>query len=213
MQLLSISFIAGLVATLATADTLTYNTNPSIISCGGAVGCVQTGPTSVTVNGTITLSYVPASGVLIGLPATSLSFGSLTVTGTGTGVSLSGIILNIVINATITGTSTTSYVAPLPNGLVTGATPTATITFSPSSTLTGATTFTVMPTVYLLPAGVIGGTTALLSAPAVAGTVTILGTVTSTPEPSSSLMMSLGFGGMLGLWRRRATRKGTSVIR
>lgn len=204
--LISFFGLVALMAGSASAATVAYTTINSTLSCNGIVGCVQDTPTSIT-DGGLTLAYVygDASGVVT---PSIINYGYLLSTGTSSGVNLSGLKLTINVLSTPPGTS-----GALPNGLVTGTISTnasgAIITFSPNNTTT---IFGTLPGVvignqfvYQVLNPILG-----LQAPTVGnpkGQTTIQGDVTSVasiPEPSTMLPI-LGLG-LIGFWRRRATR-------
>src|SRR5271168_1630759 len=142
---LLLSILAGLMANVASAGTISYNTTGSTLSCNGVGGCTQNTTTSIT-DGGITLTYNTGSGSGVATPSI-INFGNIVSTGTGTNVDVTGLLLTINVNSTPPGAAGT-----LPNGAISGTISTsnsgATITFSPDNTTTGFGT---------LPGVVIGG--------------------------------------------------------
>lgn len=200
------SSIAGLMATSVMAGTVSYNTTGSTLSCNGVAGCVQNTPTAVTVGG-LTVTYNTGSGSNVVTPSI-INLGSLVQTGTGSNVNLTGLRLIISVTSTPPGAS-----GFLPNGNISGTLSTsqsgASITFSPNNTTTGFGT---------LPGVVIGGglssftyqvlnPTLGLTSPTDADSTSIQGAVTdsSSPEPTTVLLMGAGIGAIAVL-RRRSIR-------
>lgn len=207
-KFLLISGIAGLMATAASADTISYNTTGSTLSCNGVAGCVQDTTTEVTVDG-LTFTYNPGSGSGVLTPSI-INFGDIVSTGTGMDVNISGLLLTINVNSTPPGSSGT-----LPNGAINGSISTnnsgAVLTFSPNNTTTG---FGTLPGVTI--AGSMASetyqilqTTLGLQAPTVGnpiGQTSIQGAVTSnivaTPEPTTMFLMGAGLM-LVGAFRMR----------
>ena len=197
--------LAALMATAATAGTISYNTTGSTLSCGAAAGCVQNTSTSVTLGG-LTFTYNAGLGSNVVTPSI-INLGNIVTTGSGSMTSAAGLQLSININSTPPGGN-----GAIPNGLISGTistnASTAIITFSPNNTTTGFGT---------LPGVNIGGvatyqvlnTSLGLQAPTVGnplGQTTIQGTVTSTtPEPGSMLLLSSGLIGVY-LTRKKVAR-------
>ena len=201
--------LAALMASAVSAGTVSYNTTGSTLSCGASVGCVQNTSTSVTIGG-LTFTYNSGSGSGVVTPSI-INLGNIVSTGTSAGSNVTGLVLTINVNSTPPGGS-----GALPNGAISGTVSTsqsgATITFSPSNTTTGFGT---------LPGVVIGGgvssftyqvlnTTLGLQAPTVGnpiGQTSIQGAVTdsSSPEPTTLVLMGAGLG-VVAMLRRRAVR-------
>jgi hypothetical protein len=209
--LISVFAVAGVLATIASASTINYNTTGSILSCNGVGGCTQNTTTSVTIGG-LTFTYNTGSGSGVITPSI-INLGNIVSTGTGTSVNVTGLLLSIDVNSTPPGSNGT-----LPNGAISGTISTSTsgasLFFSPNNTTTGFGT---------LPGVVIGNgaqsftyqilnPTQGLQAPTVGnpiGQTSIQGTVTdtsvaATPEPMPLLMISAGLD-VIGLIRRRTT--------
>ncbi len=196
--------LVGLMAGVASAGTISYDTTGSTLSCNGSAGCVQNTPTSIT-DGGLTLTYNSGSGANVSTPSI-INFGNIVSSGTGVS-NLTGLLVTINVNSTLPGSP-----GALPNGEFTGVLGTNNsllISFpsGPNNTTTGFGT---------LPGVVIGDqytyqvlqTTLGIQPPSVgnpAGETSIQGAVTdsSVPEPSTLLPM-LGLG-LVFLWRR-ATR-------
>jgi len=188
--------LAFLTAALASASTINYNTTGSTLSCNGVAGCVQNTSTSIT-DGGLTFTYNAGSGSGVVTPSI-INFGNLLSTGTGTNVNLTGVLLTINVNSTPPGSSGT-----LTNGVFSGLISTnnsgTTILFSPNNTTTG---FGTLPGVVISGGGnsftyQILNPSVGLQAPTVGnpiGQTSIQGAVTdtSTPEPTSLLLMSSG---------------------
>jgi len=182
------------------ADIISYDTTGSALSCNGVGGCVQNTTQSVTVGG-LTLTYNPGSGSSVVTPSI-INLGDIVSTGTGSNVSMTGLLLTIDVFSTPPGSS-----GDLPNGAISGTLSTSnsstTILFSPNNTTTGFGT---------LPGVVIGNETYQVLNPSLGledptdgnpvGQTSIQGAVTTTPEPGSGVLL-LGGIGLLGL----ATRK------
>jgi hypothetical protein len=204
--LLAVLFLA-ISAPAAFADTISYNTTGSTLSCNGVGGCVQNTTTSVT-DGGLTLTYNAGSGSGVVTPSI-INLGNLVSIGTGTGVNLTGLLLTINVNSTPPGAGGT-----LPNGSIAGSlstnSSTSIITFSPNNTTTG---FGTLPGVIISGGGFSETYQVLnpslgLQPPTVGnpvGQTSIQGAVTSvatTPEPSSVYFM-LGTVGLLFGMRKR----------
>jgi hypothetical protein len=203
----SLGIVALMLAGIAAApnvkaDTINYNTTGSTLSCNGVGGCVQNTTTSVTVGG-LTMTYNSGSGSGVVTPSI-INLGNIVSTGTGTNVSLSGLLLTINVNSTPPGGS-----GALPNGAVSGTLSTSnsstTIFFSPNTTTTGFGTLpgvTIGNEVYQVLNPSLG-----LQAPTVGnpiGQTSIQGAVSSLPAPEAgSGMMLLGGIGLLGLGMRK----------
>ncbi len=201
--------LVGLMAASASADTISYNTTGSTLSCNGISGCVQDASTEITLGG-LTLTYNSGSGMNVGTPS-YINLGTIVSTGTGTNITMTGLLLTIDINSTPGGFGS------LPNGTISGKLSTnssgASINFSPSNTTTS---FGMLPGLVLEASDVlytyqVANTSLALVAPQSGipgqlGQTSIQGDVTSAdiPEPSD-LLPILGLG-LIGLWRRRATR-------
>jgi hypothetical protein len=212
--LLLLSSLAGLMATVASAGTINYNTTGSTLSCNGVVGCVQNTTTSIT-DGGLTFTYNTGSGSGVATPSI-INFGNIVTTGTGTSVNVTGFLLTINVNSTPPGAGGT-----LPNGSISGTLSTnnsgAVITFGPDNTTTGFGT---------LPGEIIaGGSQAFtyqilnptlgLEAPTVGnpvGETSIQGAVTDTsaPEPATLIPMAAGLCA-IGLFRRRRNASRATV--
>jgi hypothetical protein len=201
--LISLFGLVALMAGSASAATIAYTTVNSTLSCNGIVGCVQNGTKGVTLDGTLSIVYNFGSGSNIKTPS-NINLGNIVTSGTGSNIDLTGLKLTINVLSTPPGTS-----GALPNGSVSGTISVdqslASITFSPSNTTTSFGT---------LPGVNIGGivyqvkqTTLDIQEPTDGdplGETTIQGAVSAIPEPSTMLPI-LGLG-LIGLWRRRATR-------
>jgi hypothetical protein len=199
-KLLLLSGIAGLMAITASAGTINYDTDGSTLSCGTAASCVQDTASSVTLDGTLTLSYNAGSGVDVITPSI-INFGNIISTGTGSALLTNGLVLSINVDSTPPGTN-----GSLPNGSIAGQISTsssgAIITFSPNNTTTS---FGTLPGVVISGGGVsvtyqVLQTSLGLQAPTIGnpvGQTTIQGAVTSTgtPEPGSILLLSTGLIG------------------
>ncbi len=139
---LACAFVSLLLTTQSLA-VVNYNTTGSTLSCNGVVGCVQNTSTSVSTGG-LTFTYNTGSGSGI-TPPSIINLGNIVSSGTGSNVSVAGILLTINVNSTPPGVGGT-----LPNGAVTGTLSTsgsrATLSFSPSNTTT---TFGTLPGVIL----------------------------------------------------------------
>ncbi len=201
-KLLLTTGIAALFAVGASAGTVTYDTNGSTLLCGGAASCVQNGGTQVILGGTLTLTYNPGQGTNVVTPSI-INLGNIMSSGTGSSLLTNGLTLSINVNSTPPGGS-----GQLPNGAITGSISTngstSIINFSPSNITT---TFGTLPGV------VIGGfatyqvlnTSLGLQAPTIGnpiGQTTIQGTVSTTPEPGSIILLSTGLVGLF-LGRKR----------
>ena len=192
-KLLLTTGLAALMATAASAGTVSYDTNGSSLSCNGIAGCVQNTATSVTLGGSLTMIYTAGAGVNVVTPSI-INLGNITTSGGGSLLSAAGLRLSINVNSTPHGGN-----GALPNGSISGTistnNSTALISFSPSNITTSFGT---------LPGVTIGGvatyqvlnTSLGLQAPTVGnpmGQTTIQGAVTSSaPEPGSILLLSTG---------------------
>ena len=221
--------LATLIASAASAGTISYNTLGSTLLCGGAVGCVQNGGSTVTLadaNGQITLTYATATALNVVFPSfIGLGHVDITVTGTPGTFALSGILLTINVNSQPPGAGGT-----LPNGYLSGSisasSSTGVINFSPSNTSStlcpacpgvvigsgvNAVVYQVATTSISLPSpiGGIGPLNERATAIAAATTVsssTIGGVVTTpgaaAPEPGTWFLLSTALIS-LGLARKR----------
>jgi len=126
--------IAALVWVAASAGTIDYNTTGSVLSCNGVGGCTQNTTTSITIGG-ITMTYNSASGSGVVTPSI-LNYGNLVLTGTGSNVNFTGVLLSINVNSTPPGAA-----GVLPSAFVSGSVSTnsssLSITSSPNNTTTG----------------------------------------------------------------------------
>jgi hypothetical protein len=111
--------------------TVNYNTTGSTLSCNGKPGCVQNTTTSITIGG-VSLTYNSGSGAGVVLPSI-VNLGNLVATGSGTNVTLSGLLLTINVNSTPPGAGGT-----LPNGVANGTMSTneslTIVSFAPATT-------------------------------------------------------------------------------
>jgi hypothetical protein len=136
MKVLFLVFwVAGVLATTASASLINYNTTGSTLSCNGVAGCVQNTTTSITIVGGLTFTYNTGSGSNVLTPSI-INLGNIVTTGTGTNVNVTGLLLTINVNSTPPGAGGT-----LPNGAISGSISTnssgATLLFSPNNTTTG----------------------------------------------------------------------------
>ena len=192
--------LAALMATAASAGTVTYDNGGSTLSCGAAVSCVQNGNLQVILGGTLTITYNPGSGTNVVTPSL-INLGNLVTGGTGSALLASGVVLNINVNSTPPGAAGLIQSGNI-NGSISTNSSTAFITFSPNNTTTSFGT---------LPGIVIGGVvtyqvtqTSLGLVPPTDGNpigqTTIQGAVTQAPEPGTMLLLS---GGLIGIYFTR----------
>lgn len=201
-KLLLTTGIAALFAITASAGTVTYDTNGSSLLCGAAASCVQNGATQVILGGSLTLTYTFGQGTNVVTPSI-INLGNIMSSGRGSSLLTNGLTLTINVNSNPPGGA-----GQLPSGSISGSIATngssSILSFAPSNTTTSFGT---------LPGVVIGGfvtyqvlNTALgLQAPTVGnpiGQTTIQGTVSTTPEPGSILLLSTGLVGVF-LGRKR----------
>ncbi len=217
-----------MLSTVASANTISYNTLGSTLSCASAANCVQTTAATVVlgnVNGQISLTYIKATGLNVAFPGPiDLGHVDISVTGTPGTFSLNGILLTINVNSLPPGAGGT-----LPNGAFSGSisasSSTAVLTFAPNNTSSGlcpacpgvvigagasSYLYQVSTSTVSLPAPIGGvGASTTSAAIAAAGTVSsgaIGGVVstpgTATPEPGSLFLLSSGLIG-LRLLRKR----------
>ncbi len=147
-SLFVVATVAGLLATGASAVTVSYNTTGSTLSCNGIAGCVQNTSTSVTLNG-LTLTYNSGSGSNVVTPSI-INLGNLVTTGTSTSANLTGLQLTINVNSTPPGAGGALPVSGF-SGSVSTNNSGGRITFSTSSSTT--TTFGTLPGVIITGAG------------------------------------------------------------
>lgn len=198
--------MAGLGALVASAGPLVnYNTTGSVLSCNGVGGCVQNTTTSVTIGGfTFTFNSGSGSGVIT---PSIINLGNIVSTGTGTSVSVTGLLLFINVNSTPPGGN-----GALPNGAISGSISTsnsgATILFAPNNTTTG---FGTLPGVDIGGGGSdfiyqVLNPSLGLQAPTVgnpAGQTSIQGAVTGNVAPEPGTFVLLGAGLALAAFMRR----------
>ena len=186
------------------AVTINYNTTGSTLSCNGVAGCFQNTSSSVTLGG-ITLTYNTGSGSGVQTPSI-INLGNLVVTGTGSNVNLTGLLLTTNVNSTPPGASGT-----LPNGSFAGFigtnSSTAILTFAPSNSTS---IFGTLPGVTISGGGSafiyqVLNTSLGIQAPTVGnpiGQTSIQGAVSAVPEASSLLTMLAGLCGVAVMRRR-----------
>jgi PEP-CTERM motif len=203
--LLTLGF-ASLMATVASAGTVTYSTEGAWN--GGASGANS----AITVGG-LTLTFNAGSGALVNsTPGSFISLGNIVLTGTSTGTSLNGTTLTLKILETAPGSVNGTIVAGLITGTISTNQSSASIVWSPNNTTTAFAGN--LPGVILTVGNVVDTyqvtqTTLGLQAPGVGtGTTSIQGAVsdTSAPEPATLVMMGAGLGAFGLLRRRRAAR-------
>ncbi len=204
-KLYALSLLALSVSPTWALTTVNYNTTGSALSCNGVAGCTQNSSTSVTVGG-LTLTYNVGSGSGVAAPS-FINFGNLVTTGTSSGVTLTGLQLNLNVNSTPPGGSGIAAIGNI-GGMIGTNFSTAQISFA------SATTTSIFGT---LPGVVIGSgstgadyqvvqTLLALQAPTIGnpiGQTSIQGAVSAVPEASTGLMMVLGVAGLGGAARLR----------
>ena len=186
--------IAALMATAASAGTVTYDTVGTFLSCGAASSCVQNTLTQVTLGGSLVINYISSSGLNVVTPS-FINLGDIVTSGTGSALLTNGLKLTIQVNSNPPGAAGFISGGAI-SGTISSNNSGAQLTFGPANTIT---TFGTLPGTYIGTTVIyqVTNTTLALQAPTVGnplGQTTIQGAVTQTgtPEPSTMLMLSSG---------------------
>ncbi len=183
--------VAGISALSAgSAAALTYDTNGSVFSCGGASGC-STGSTYVQLsdgNGNSeTISWLGTNSSVT--PPSFLSYGYISMTVDGTAFNVPGGVEFDLYVGTDGGAATLLSTGTFANPFG-GANPQ--VSFSPAEGIIGAGDYTVSPTSYYF---------SQFSAAQVTGSVG-----EAVPEPATWATMALGFAAVGGVGFLRGRR-------
>ena len=192
--MMGMTAVAALASTAALATTLTYNTGASAFSCGTALDCTAAGYSVLFSDGTNTetINFSPASGLINDTPTSNISYGTLSLSTTGSpSFSLAGVELALSVSTNNPSGSSgllSTFSFSTPFG---AANPVA--SFAPASAQIGGDIFQVS-----------GGFSPTSYAFSAFGPAQVVGTIAAAPvsEPATIAMMLLGLAG-IGVMGRR----------